>query len=255
MDAEHVVMLLAAAVAAGWVDAVVGGGGLIQLPALLLANPGAPVATALATNKLGSIGGTSSAAYAYLRKARPDLRVALPAAGLAVAFAAVGALGAAAISSDVLKPVIMVVLLAVAALVVLKPELGRAPRLVRRTRRRVAAAVLVPGVVIAFYDGLVGPGTGTFLVIAFTTVLGVDFVTASATSKLINAGTNLGALLVFAAQGHVLWAIGLAMAACNSVGAQVGARTAIKRGTGFVRAVLLCVVGALVLKLGYEQFG
>lgn len=253
MDAEHVVMLLAAAVAAGWVDAVVGGGGLIQLPALLLANPGAPVATALATNKLGSIAGTSSAAYAYLRKAKPDLGVALPAAGLAVGFAAVGALCAAAISSDVLKPVIMVVLLAVAAIVVLKPDLGRVPRLVLRTRRRVAAAVLVPGVLIAFYDGLVGPGTGTFLVIAFTTVLGVDFVNASATAKIINVGTNLGALLVFAAQGHVLWAIGLAMAACNIVGAQLGARTAIKRGTGFVRGVLLCVVAALVLKLGYEQ--
>ncbi|MFD0685500.1 sulfite exporter TauE/SafE family protein [Actinomadura fibrosa] len=254
MHAEQVVLLLLAAISAGWVDAVVGGGGLIQLPALLLLNPGQPVATALATNKLGSIAGTSSAAYAYLRKAKPDLRVALPAAGLAVCFAAVGALCAAAISSDVLKPVIMVVLLAVAAIVVLKPDLGRVPAMVLRTRRRLALAVLVPGVGIAFYDGLVGPGTGTFLVIAFTTLLGMDFVDASATSKIINTGTNLGALLVFAAQGHVLWAIGLAMAACNIVGAQLGARMAISRGAGFVRAVLLCVVTALVLKLGYEQF-
>jgi hypothetical protein len=149
----------------------------------------------------------------------------------------------------------MVVLLAVAAIVVLKPDLGRVPRLVLRTRRRVAAAVLVPGVAIAFYDGLVGPGTGTFLVIAFSTLLGMDFVDASATSKIINAGTNLGALLVFAAQGHVLWAVGLAMAVCNATGAQLGARMAIKRGAGFVRVVLLCVVAVLVLKLAYEQFG
>ncbi|GGT92264.1 sulfite exporter TauE/SafE family protein [Actinomadura citrea] len=255
MHAEQIALLLAAAVAAGWVDAVVGGGGLIQLPALLLLNPGQPVATALATNKLGSIAGTTSAAIAYARKAKPDVRVAVPAGLLAVCCAAGGALCAAAISSDVLKPVIMVVLLAVAAIVVLKPDLGRLPQPVLRTRRRVAAAVLVPGVAIAFYDGLLGPGTGTFLVIAFTMLLGMDFVNASATSKIINAGTNLGALAVFAAQGHVLWAIGLAMAVCNSVGAQLGAHMAINRGAGFVRAVLLCVVTALVLKLGYEQFG
>ncbi|MDL4814805.1 sulfite exporter TauE/SafE family protein [Actinomadura opuntiae] len=254
MHAEQVLVMLVAATAAGWVDAVVGGGGLIQLPALLLLNPGQPVATALATNKLGSIAGTTSAAIAYARKAKPDVRIAGPAAGLAVCCAAGGALCAAAISSDVLKPLIMVVLLAVAALVVLKPDLGRVPRLVLRTRRRVAAAILVPGVAIAFYDGLVGPGTGTFLVIAFTALLGMDFVDASATSKIINAGTNLGALVVFAAQGHVLWAIGLGMAACNAVGAQLGARMAIRRGAGFVRVVLLCVVAALVLKMGYEYF-
>ncbi|NDU74482.1 TSUP family transporter [Actinomadura sp. DSM 109109] len=255
MHAEQVVLLLAAALAAGWVDAVVGGGGLIQLPALLLLNPGQPVATALATNKVGSIAGTASAAVAYARKAKPDIRVAVPAGVLAVLCAAGGALCAAAISSDVLKPLIMVVLLAVAAIVVLKPGLGRVPRLVLRTRRRVAAAVLVPGVAIAFYDGLLGPGTGTFLVVAFTALLGMDFVDASATSKIINTGTNLGALAVFAAQGHVLWALGLAMAAFNVAGAQLGAHMAISRGAGFVRGVLLCVVGALVLKLGYEQFG
>ncbi|MGI5165168.1 TSUP family transporter [Spirillospora sp. CA-253888] len=253
MAAEHVVLLLVAALAAGWVDAVVGGGGLIQLPALMLVHPGQAVA-ALATNKLGSIAGTSSAAIAYLRKAKPDLRVALPAGVLAVGFAAVGALCAAAISSAVLKPIVMVVLLAVAAIVVFKPDLGRTPRLVLRTRRRLAAAILVPGLVIAFYDGLVGPGTGTFLVIAFTTLLGSDFVNASANAKIINTGTNLGALAVFAAQGHVLWTIGLAMAVCNIIGAQIGARMAISKGAGFVRVVLLCVVTAMVAKLGYEQF-
>ncbi|GAA2634530.1 TSUP family transporter [Actinomadura fulvescens] len=252
MQVEHVIMLLLAATAAGWVDAVVGGGGLIQLPALLVLNPGQPVA-ALATNKLASIAGTSSAAVAYLRKAKPDLPVAIPAGAAAVCSSAVGALCASAISSDVLKPIIMVVLLAVAALVVLKPDLGRVPKLVLRTRRRLAAAILIPGLAIAFYDGLVGPGTGTFLVLAFTTLLGTDFVNASANAKIINTGTNLGALIVFSIQGEVLWAIGLAMAACNIVGAQFGARMAINKGAGFVRVVLLCVVTALVLKLGYEQ--
>ncbi|MFD0856706.1 TSUP family transporter, partial [Actinomadura adrarensis] len=134
------------------------------------------------------------------------------------------------------------------------PDLGRVPKLVLRTRRRTAAAILIPGTAIAFYDGLAGPGTGTFLVITFTTLLGSDFVNAAANSKVINTATNLGALLVFAFQGHVLWTIGLAMAVCNIIGAQAGARMAINRGAGFVRVVLLCVVTALVIKLGYEQF-
>ncbi|MFC5180282.1 TSUP family transporter [Actinomadura harenae] len=254
MGIEHVVMLLAAAMGAGWVDAVVGGGGLIQLPALLLLNPGQPVATALATNKVASIAGTASAAYAYLRRTKIDRTVAAAGAGLAVAGSAAGALCASAISSDVFKPVIMVVLLAVAALVVLRPDLGQAPRTVLRTRRRVAAAILIPGLAIAFYDGVLGPGTGTFLVVVFTAVLGVDFVHASAHAKVINVSTNFGALLVFAVQGHVLWALGLGMAVANATGAQLGARTAIKRGSGFVRVVLLCVVTLLVAKLGYEQF-
>ena len=255
MSAEQVLVLLTAALAAGWVDAVVGGGGLIQLPALLLVNPGQPVVTSLATNKLGSVMGVSSAAITYARRARPDLPVALPAAGVAVCCAAAGALCAAALSSAVLTPVIMVVLLAVAAVVVLRPDLGRTSRPVPRTRRRIAAAVLLTGIGIAFYAGLVGPGTGTFLVVAFTALLGMDFVDASASAKIINAGTNLGALAVFAVQGHVLWAIGLAMGVSNIVGAQLGARMAINRGAGFVRVVLLCVVFVLVVKLGLERFG
>ncbi|WP_018653615.1 TSUP family transporter [Actinomadura flavalba] len=254
MATEHLVLLLAAAVAAGWVDAVVGGGGLIQLPALMLLGPGQPV-TALATNKLASIAGTTTAAIAYTRRAKPDLQVAVPAGVLAVGCAALGALTATAISSALLRPIIMVVLLSVAAIVVLRPSLGRLPKPVLRTRRRIAAAVLVPGVAIAFYDGLVGPGTGTFLVLAFTALLGSDFVNASANAKIINTGTNLGALLVFASQGHVLWTLGAAMAVGNILGAQLGARMAIARGAGFVRAVLLVVVTGMVIRLGIEQFG
>jgi len=251
---EQIALVLTAALAAGWVDAVVGGGGLIQLPALMVVTSGQPVTAALATNKLASIAGTSSAAYAYLRRTEPDLDVTGPAGLIAVLSAAGGAACASLISSQLLRPVIMAVLLGVAALVVLRPDLGRVPRPVRRTRWRTAAAILVPGVLIAGYDGLIGPGTGTFLVMAFTGLLGADFVRASANSKIINAGTNLGALIVFALQGHVLWALGLAMAACNVVGAQLGARMAVKRGAGFVRAVLLCVVTALVLKLAHDQF-
>ncbi|MFC4116039.1 sulfite exporter TauE/SafE family protein [Nonomuraea zeae] len=253
MPLEQILVLLAAAAGAGWIDAVVGGGGLLQLPAIMMT--GIPTVEAMATNKLSSVFGTSSAAVAYARSTKVDRQVALPGAALAVLSAGLGAWAAAAVSAEVLRPAVMVVLLAVAAFVTLRPRMGAVPEPHLRTDRRVLAAVATAGVGIAFYDGIMGPGTGTFLIIAFTTILGLDFVSASASAKIINVGTNLGALAVFAAQGHVQWALGLGMAVCNVAGAQFGARTALKRGTAFVRIVLLCVVAAMVVRLGWQQFG
>ncbi|MCK2219341.1 TSUP family transporter [Actinomadura sp. ATCC 31491] len=252
MPLEQVLVLLAAAAGAGWIDAVVGGGGLVQLPALMMT--GLPTVEAMGTNKLSSVFGTASAAVAYARSAKFDRQVALPGAGLAVLSAGLGAAAAAAISTEVLRPAVMVVLLGVAAFVTLRPSLGAVPQPQLRTGRRVVAAVAVAGVGIAFYDGVMGPGTGTFLIIAFTTILGLDFVSASASAKIINVGTNVGALLVFGAQGHLQWGLGLGMAVCNIAGAQLGARMALKRGAAFVRIVLLCVVVALVARLGWQQF-
>ncbi|MBO4210976.1 TSUP family transporter, partial [Micromonospora echinofusca] len=123
-----------------------------------------------------------------------------------------------------------------------------------RTHARTVTAVAVTGIAIAAYDGLIGPGTGTFLVLAFTTLIGTDFVHGSAMAKIVNAGTNLGALVVFATTGHVWWLLGAAMAICNIAGALLGARMALHRGAGFVRTVLLVVVLALVARLGYDQW-
>ncbi|RVX40690.1 hypothetical protein EDD27_3107 [Nonomuraea polychroma] len=252
MPLEQVLVLLVAAAGAGWVDAVVGGGGLLQLPAIMIT--GMPTVEAMATNKLSSVFGTTSAAVAYARSTKVDRQVAIPGAALAVLSAGLGAWAAAAISAEVLRPAVMVVLLAVAAFVTLRPSFGAVPRPHLRTDARVLAAVAVAGVGIAFYDGIMGPGTGTFLIIAFTTILGLDFVSASASAKIINIGTNVGALVVFGLQGHVQWALGLGMAVCNVAGAQVGARMALKRGAAFVRIVLLCVVAAMVVRLGWQQF-
>ncbi|WP_176738855.1 sulfite exporter TauE/SafE family protein [Micromonospora matsumotoense] len=254
MDAASLITLLAAAALAGWVDAVVGGGGLLLLPALLVAAPGVPVATALGTNKLAAIAGTSTAAVTFARRTQVDWAVAGPAAVLAVGCAGVGAALAGSVPAGAYRPVVLVVLLAVALFVVLRPRLGTVAVPARRTRVRVVAAVGVAGVGIALYDGLIGPGTGTFLVVAFTALVGADFLHGSAMAKVVNAGTNLGALVVFAATGHVWWWLGLAMAVCNVVGAAVGARMALRRGAGFVRVVLLVVVVALVAKLGYDQW-
>ncbi|MCG5214776.1 TSUP family transporter [Streptosporangium sp. KLBMP 9127] len=252
MDAAQIVLLLLAAAGAGWIDAVVGGGGLVQLPALLLADVSA--VQALATNKLSSIFGTGSAAITYARTTKVDAGVAVPAGVIAVLSAGLGATLAVTISKAALIPLVMVALVGVGLLVTLKPGFGSLPHPHLRTRGRVLAAILAAGVGIAFYDGFIGPGAGTFLIIAFTSILGMDLVHGSATAKIINIGTNLGALIVFAWQGHVLWALGLAMAVCNVLGAQVGARMALRRGSRFVRIVLLCVVTALVVKLGWDQF-
>ncbi|WP_346433763.1 TSUP family transporter [Nonomuraea composti] len=252
MPLDQILVLLVAAAGAGWVDAVVGGGGLLQLPALLIT--GMPTVEAMATNKFSSVFGTTSAAVAYARSTKVDRQVALPGAALAVLCAGLGAWAAASISAEVLRPAVMVVLLAVAAFVTLRPSMGAVPVPHLRTRPRVLAAVLAAGVVIAFYDGIMGPGTGTFLIIAFTTILGLDFVSASASAKIINIGTNVGALLVFGVQGHVNWALGLGMAVCNVAGAQLGARMALRRGAAFVRVVLLCVVVAMVIRLGWQHF-
>lgn len=233
-------------------DAVVGGGGLVQLPALLLA--GVSPVQALATNKMSSVFGTASAAVAYARAVKPDRVPAVAAVVSAVVFAGLGAAVAAAVPADALIPVILVVLVGVGVLVAVRPGFGAVARPWRGTPGRKAAAVVAGGVVIAFYDGVMGPGTGTFLIIVFTSVLGLDLVGASATAKIVNMGTNVGALVFFAWQGHVLWALGLGMAVCNVAGAQVGARMAVRRGAGFVRVVLLVVVAGLVVRLGYDRF-
>ncbi|MEU7282843.1 TSUP family transporter [Streptomyces sp. NPDC045431] len=249
------VMLCVAAALAGWVDAVVGGGGLLQVPALLIAFPHLAPAYALGTNKAVGVVGTSAAAMTYVRKAPVDVRLAVRLGGVAALAAVGGAFFAAGVNSEVLRPVIMVLLVAVAAFVVLRPQFGRKPGGAPATRRRIVTAIVVVGAGIGFYDGLLGPGTGTFLVIGLVALLSMDMVTASATAKVVNVGTNLGALAMFTAQGTVLWALAPFMALFNLAGASVGARMALKRGSGFVRAVMLVVVVALVGKLALDQWG
>lgn len=248
------VLLCVAAAAAGWIDAVVGGGGLLQLPALLVGLPHVPPAYVLGTNKAVSIVGTSAAALTYTRRAPLDVRTSGRIGLAALCGSLVGASLAAGIDSAVLRPLIMTALLGVLAFVLLRPSFGTAPAPGPATRRRVLAAVLLPGLGIGFYDGLLGPGTGTFLVISLTAILHMDLVTASATSKVVNVCTNFGALVTFSLQGTVVWRVAALMALFNLAGGTVGARTALKRGSGFVRAVLVVVVVGLVCKLAYDQW-
>lgn len=247
------VVLCLAAAAAGWIDAVVGGGGLLLLPAMLLGLPNVPAAHILGTNKAVAIVGTTGAAVTYARKAPVDVKSAVRIGLMALAGSMTGAFFAAGISSDVLRPVIMVVLLGVAAFVLLRPSFGKAQAGGPATRGDITAVVLVGGG-IGFYDGLFGPGTGTFLVLALTAVLHLDLVTASATAKIVNVCTNGGALAMFAYQGTVLWQLAALMAVFNLAGGMFGARMALKKGSEFVRGVLLVVVFSLVAKLAFDQW-
>lgn len=247
------VLLIVAGFGAGWVDAVVGGGGLIQLPALLL-TPGITPLQALATNKVASIMGTSVSATTFYRRVRPDLRTAAPAALAAL----IGAFGGAALASSIpaqaLKPIIIGVLVLVLVLVLARPQLGAETVLRWQGHRHRIAAALV-GLGIGAYDGLLGPGTGTFLVLALAGLLGYAFLPASAIAKIVNFATNLGALIFFVPHGAVLWGLGLAVGAANLAGSYVGARMAIAKGSAFVRIVLLVVVSALIVRLVWDMVG
>jgi uncharacterized membrane protein YfcA len=250
-DPTHVLLLCVAAGFAGWIDAVSGGGGLVQLPALLIGLPHAAPAVILATNKLSSVCGTAASALTYQRRVRPDLRTALPMAAVALVGAVGGALCASVIPGDVFRPLVLGLLVAVGAFTVARPRMGLDEKLRFHGRRHHAVAAVCGGV-IGFYDGIFGPGTGSFLVIALVGLLGYAFLAASATARIVNLATNVGALLVFVPQGAPLWRLGLAMGACNVAGSWFGAHTAIRRGSGFVRVVFLVVVAGLVVKLAHD---
>ncbi|MEU6892059.1 TSUP family transporter [Streptomyces sp. NPDC046557] len=250
-----IILLCVAAAAAGWIDAVVGGGGLLLLPALLLGLPHTPPAAVLGTNKAVAIVGTTGAAVTYARKAPVNVKLAVRIGLAALAGSMGGAALAGGISKDALRPLIMAVLVVVAAVVIFKPGFGAAADTAPAGRRRVLLTIGLAGLGIGFYDGLIGPGTGTFLVLALTALLHLDLVTASATAKIVNCCTNAGALAMFAYQGMVLWQLAALMAAFNLAGGMIGARMALTKGSAFVRTVLLTVVGALVVKLGIEQWG
>lgn len=253
MEVELVDLLVLCGFAflAGALDAVVGGGGLVQLPALLVVLPQAPVVSLLGTNKLASVVGTGSAAVTYSRRVPVDRRTAAWMAGTAFLGSAAGAFVATQVSGDVLRPVVLVALVGVLGYTLRSPSLGEVEqlRLAARAQRLVAVG---GGALIGFYDGFLGPGTGSFLVFLLVGAVGLSFLHASATAKVVNTATNLAALALFALGGHVYWALGAAMAAANLAGSQVGARLAIRRGSGWVRRVFVGVVSALILRLAYD---
>ena len=247
-------LLALAGLFAGFVDAVVGGGGLVQLPALAIAFPGAAPVQILATNKLAGTCGTSVSSLTYYRRVRPDPRTFLPLMAVALVGSAAGAVAASYVPRSAFDPVILVALVVVGAYVLLRPEIGEVTEL-RFSGGRHTSAAMLAGLVIGFYDGVLGPGTGSFFVFTLVGWLGYSFLEASAKAKMANWATNVAALAVFAAQGAVVWKVGLLVGACQVVGSYVGARTAVSRGSRFVRIFFVVVVSAFIVKIGSDVAG
>ena len=245
--------LLAASFFAGFIDSIAGGGGLIQLPALLIGLPKSETAEVLGTNKLSSIFGTSTAAALYRKQIKPDPKVLLAMGLPALLGSAGGAMLASKIPTSSMRPMVLVLLIIVAVYTWFKPDLGKFENLRHLPKRRVQIAAFA-GVVIGFYDGIFGPGTGSFLMLILVASLGYAFITASAIAKVVNVATNLGAILVFGINGAVIWQIGIIMGVANISGAIIGARLAIKGGSTLVRKVFLIVTVALIVKVGIATF-
>ena len=242
-----------ASLLAGCVDSIVGGGGLILVPALFAIYPGAAPATLFGTNKSAAIWGTAIATVQYSRRVELRWRVLLPAACMALFGAFTGAWLVTRIEPGFLRRALPFILLVVLLYTLIKKDLGRthAPRYAPGQETIIACII---SLVIGWYDGFFGPGTGSFFIFLFVRLLGYDFLNASACAKLLNVATNLAALTLFAIKGHVWWHIGLAMALANIAGSLIGTRLALKHGAGFVRSVFIVVVLALIFKTGYDAF-
>lgn len=251
MAMELLPLLAAASLLAGWVDAVIGGGGLVLIPVLLSAT-GMPPAAVLATNKVAAVSGTASAAATMVR------RVGVPRFtwGLALGAGVLSACGALAVSlidESVIRPVILVLLVAVGVFVAVNPSFGTTASHPVFTRPRVVGGACLAAAV-GFYDGIFGPGTGMFLIMGLSALFSQAFLRSAAMAKVINTATNIGALVVFTAGGWVDWPLALTLAAANIVGAQLGARTVLRGGSGLVRVALLALVVVLCLRLGISQY-
>ncbi|MGN6828860.1 MULTISPECIES: sulfite exporter TauE/SafE family protein [Roseateles] len=249
----ELVTVALASLLAGFVDAVVGGGGLVLVPALFSVFPSAAPATLFGTNKGGAIWGTAWATAQFARRVTLPWHALLPAAGAALLGSFAGAWSVTLVDPSGLRKALPLILLAVLIYTLAKKDLGRehAPRHSGASEAWLASAI---GLVIGFYDGFFGPGTGSFFVFLFVRFLGFDFLHASASAKLLNTATNAAALLLFAMKGHVWWHIAAVMAVTNVLGSLLGTRMALKHGAGFVRGMFVVVVSALILKTGWDAF-
>lgn len=245
--------LLAASFFAGFIDSIAGGGGLIQLPALLIGLPKSETAEVLGTNKLSAVFGTTTAAALYRKQIKPDPKILIAMGLPAFLGSAGGAVLASRIPTSSMRPMVLVLLIIVAVYTWFKPDLGKFENLRHLPKRRVQIAAIA-GVVIGFYDGIFGPGTGSFLMLILVASLGYAFITASAIAKVVNVATNVGAIMVFGINGAVLWQIGIILGIANITGAVIGARLAIKGGSTLVRKVFLLVTVALIVKVGIATF-
>lgn len=242
-----------ASLLAGFIDAIVGGGGLVLLPALFATFPVAPPAALMGTNKGAAVWGTAIASWQYSQRVQVRWYALRPAALAGFTGAFVGAWAVTVLSPHFLRKLLPLVLLAVLAYTLYKKDLGRhhSPRFSGHTEWLTASLI---GACIGFYDGFFGPGTGSFFIFLFVRVLGYDFLNASASAKVLNVATNIAALILFSLKGHVWWHLAVPLAVANVLGSLLGTWMALRHGAGFVRGIFLAVVSTLILKTGYDAF-
>lgn len=250
---EVIIFLVLASGFAGFVDSIAGGGGLIQLPSLLISMPNTAPSILLGTNKLPSFLGTLGATASYLRKVKPDFKLAFAMAVPAFIGSGLGASVATRIPKEAFRPIILVLLIIVALYTWRKKELGLSENFRFARHHQIGMGALV-GLVIGFYDGIFGPGTGSFLMLILVALLGFAFLQASVTAKIVNLSTNLGAITVFGINSQIMWMLGLTMAIGNITGGFLGARWAVKGGSELIRKVFLIVTSLLILRLGFDTF-
>ncbi len=253
METYIIILLCCAAFVAGFIDAIVGGGGLIQTPVGLILLPNLPVATVIGTLKIPAFSGTSFAAFQYLKKV--DMNWKLLAIMMLLAFpsAFLGSTLLTYVSNDFMKPLLLLVLSFLVIYTYAKKNFGQHIAKNHSPKTQILYAVLI-SFVVGFYDGFIGPGTGSFLVVAFIALMGFDFLHASANAKMVNLATNFGSICLFVLKGKIIWAIALPMAVCNATGGFIGARLAINKGNKFIRIFFLIVVVGTLIRFGYDVF-
>jgi len=253
IELSTILLLCLAAFLAGFVDAIVGGGGLIQTPVALILLPAHPVATVIGSIKIPSFSGTAIAAAQYLKKTRIYWPMAATICTVAFFASYAGSQLLTMVSNDFMKPVLLVVLTGVALYTFFKKGMGQEGHPLHPGKKAWLAALGI-ALVIGFYDGFIGPGAGSFFILAFVGLLRLDFLHASAYAKLVNLATNLGSITLFLVKGNIIWAMALPMAACNAAGGALGARLAIVRGNRFIRIFFLFVVLMMLLRFSYDIF-
>lgn len=250
---QELIILCIAAFSAGFIDAIVGGGGLVQTPAVLITLPQYPIATLLGTTKIPSFAGTCIAAFQYARRIKLHWKMLLVMCLIALLSAMAGSLCVAHVSNRYMKPIIFCVLIVVALYTYTKKDFGTAVTKNISPLKELLYTSLF-AVVIGFYDGFIGPGAGSFLVLFFITFIGFDFLKASAHAKFVNLATNCGSILYFSKTGHILYAYAIPMAICNLSGSFLGARLALLKGNSFIRIFFLVVIIGTIIRFGYDIF-
>ncbi len=253
IDTLTICLLCLFAFSAGFVDAIAGGGGLIQTPASLILLPQFPVATVIGSLKIPAFTGTGFAVMQYLKKVTIQWRLLVAMCITAFIAAFAGSELLSVLGNRFMKPVIFGILIVVAIYTYTKKDFGQQTERQQAPAKQMGYGLLI-SLIIGFYDGFIGPGAGSFLVLAFISVLGLDFLQASANAKLVNLSTNFGSIILFLLKGTILWSIAIPMAISNGLGGIAGARLALNKGNRFIRIFFLLIITGTLLRFGYDIF-